>query len=311
MAAGPTAVPGGSQTQPMPAWSRRAFLSMSAGALAAGAVQSPRAAQSAAPSRLDQLELELGGRVGLAAIDTASGMRLAHRGDERFAMCSTFKWLLAAAVLARQDRGGLILERRLPYRPQDLLPHSPITTERAAEGSLPIAALCEAAVETSDNTAANMLLDFLGGPAALTRYLRGIGDATTRLDRIELDLNSNAPGDPRDTTTPEAMLATMQTLLLGEALSRESRALLLSWMKNCTTGLRRLRAGLPGAWVVGDKTGTGDRGAANDLAIAWPPQRPPILIAAYLSDSRASAEALDAAHASLARFVTASLARVS
>jgi beta-lactamase class A len=284
---------------------------MSVGALAVGAAQSRQATDADIGSQLDCLERELGGRVGVAALDTAGGQQLAHRGDERFALCSTFKWLLAAAVLAQQDRDGAVLERRLPYRPQDLLAHSPVTAARVAEGSLPIAVLCEAVVESSDNTAANTLLEFLGGPPALTRYLRAIGDATTRLDRIELDLNANAPGDPRDTTTPQAMIATMQTLLVGDALSRGSRALLLSWMKNCNTGLRRLRSGLPARWVVGDKTGTGERGAANDVAIAWPPQRPPILIAAYLSDSQAGAEALDAAHARIAGLVAAALSRRS
>ncbi len=284
---------------------------MNAVALAVAAAHSARAAHADTDSPFAELERELGGRVGVAALDTASGLRLAHRGAERFAMCSTFKWLLAAAVLAQQDRDGAVLEHRLPVRPQDLLAHSPITAARVAEGALPIAALCEAAVESSDNTAANALLEFLGGPAALTRYLRAIGDPTTRLDRVELDLNANAPQDPRDTTTPQAMLATMQTVLLGGALSRESRALLLSWMKNCKTGLQRLRAGLPPDWVVGDKTGTGERGAANDVAIAWPPQRPPILIAAYLSDSRASPEALEAAHARIAGFIAASSSRRS
>jgi beta-lactamase class A len=161
------------------------------------------------------------------------------------------------------------------------------------------------AVEMSDNTAANVLLRFIGGSAALTRNLRTIGDHTTRLDRMEPSLNSNLPGDPRDTTTPSAMIATMHNLLVGNALSEASRGLLLTWLKGCQTGLHRLRAGLSPTWTAGDKTGTGENGAVNDNAIVWPPRRAPILIAAYLSGSHASAVELDAAHARIGALVAA------
>jgi beta-lactamase class A len=284
-------------------WPRRTFVLRGACALAFAAAQVHRSAHSDTLKQLDVMEAELGGRIGVAAIDTRNGARLAHRGDERFAMCSTFKWMLAAAVLAHHDHSGEILEGHLPYGPKDLLAHSPVTQRHVAEGSLPIVELCKAAVETSDNTAANTLLKFVGGPSALTRYLRTIGDHTTRLDRVELSLNTNIPGDPRDTTTPNAMIATMQTILVGNALSAASREMLLSWLKNCQTGLQRLRAGLPPMWTAGDKTGTGEHGAVNDNAIIWPPQRPPILIAAYLSDSHASPETLDAAQARIGAIV--------
>jgi beta-lactamase class A len=283
--------------------SRRSFVVRGACALAFAAAQVRQSARSDTRLQLDAMEAELGGRIGVAAIETGNGARLAHRGDERFAMCSTFKWTLAAAVLAQHDRSGAILERHLSYGSKDLLAHSPVTQEHVAEGSLPIVELCKAAVETSDNTAANTLLKFIGGPAALTRYLRTIGDRTTRLDRVELSLNTNMPGDPRDTTTPNAMIATMQTLLVGNALSAASREMLLTWLKNCQTGLHRLRAGLPPTWTAGDKTGTGENRAVNDNAIIWPPRRPPILVAAYLSDSHATAEALDAAHARIGALV--------
>ena len=286
-------------------WSRRTFILRGACGLAFAAGQARRSAHSDTPLRLDDMESDLGGRIGVAAIDTGNGARIAHRGDERFAMCSTFKWMLAAAVLAQHDHGGKILGQHLTYGPKDLLAHSPVTQEHVAEGSLPIAELCKAAVETSDNTAANTLLKFIGGPSALTRYLRTIGDHTTRLDRVELSLNTNLPGDPRDTTTPNAMIATMQTLLVGNALSETAREMLLAWLKNCQTGLQRLRAGLPPLWTAGDKTGTGEHGAVNDIAIIWPPQRAPILIAAYLSDSHASPQALDAAHARIGANVAA------
>jgi len=283
--------------------SRRAFILKGACAVVLASTQIRQSARSDSPWRIDEMEAQLGGRIGVAAIDTNSGARLTHRGDERFAMCSTFKWMLAAAVLARNDQRGGILERHLFFGPKDLLAHSPVTEQHVAEGSLPIVELCSAAVETSDNTAANALLKFIGGPPALTHYLRTIGDHTTRLDRVELSLNTNIPDDPRDTTTPNAMIATMQTILVRNALSAASREMLLTWLKNCQTGLQRLRAGLPATWTAGDKTGTGGRGAANDNAIIWPPGRPPILIATYLSDSHASPETLDAAHARIGTLI--------
>lgn len=264
--------------------------------------------RASATSQLAELEAQVGGRVGVAAVDTASGARLTHRGSERFAMCSTFKWLLAAAVLAEVDRHALQLDRGVPYGAADLLEYAPVTTAHVAQGALRIGALCEAAVEVSDNTAANVLLKLIGGPDALTAYLRGIGDLETRLDRYEPDLNANSANDVRDTTTPESMIATMRKILLGNALSANSRRLLLAWLKSSKTGLHRLRAGLPGPWIVGDKTGTGDNGAVNDIAIAWPPRRAPLLIAAYLSGSPASADALNAAHARIGRIVAGSFA---
>lgn len=289
----------------MPARSRRIFLLQSACVLTCTAAAAPLFARADAIAQVAALETHLGGRIGVAAIDTGRGARLAHRSDERFAMCSTFKWVLAAAVLARQDQSAGILGQYLPYGPADLLPHSPVTGAHVTDGALSVRDLSEAVVEQSDNGAANLLLKFLGGPAALTDYLRSIGDRTTRLDRTETSLNENRRGDPRDTTTSNAMLRTMQAVLIGNVLSAASREMLLTWLKGCQTGLARLRAGLPQTWPAGDKTGTGENGAANDVAIAWPPQRAPILIAAYLSESHAPAEALDAAHARLGGIVAA------
>jgi beta-lactamase class A len=284
---------------------RRTFIVGGGTALLVASTQLSRAEHAGADLRIAEVEARLGGRIGLAALDMGSGARLAHRASERFVMCSTFKWLLTAAVLAKIDHGGMNLEQHLSYGPKDLLGNSPVTSAHVVEGALSIKSLCEAAMEVSDNTAANVLLKFIGGPESLTRYLRRIGDSVTRLDRIEPGLNSNLPKDPRDTTTPDAMIATMQKILLGNALSADSREALINWLKNCQTGLHRLRAGLPPAWTAGDKTGTGPNGAANDNAISWPPQRQPVLIAAYLSDSRASPDALNAAHARLGGIVAA------
>jgi beta-lactamase class A len=246
-------------------------------------------------------ETAVGGRVGILALDTGSGRECAHRADERFALCSTFKWMLAACVLERVERGQLTLDRLVEYGQGDLLDHAPATRENLPAGSMSVEALCRASVIVSDNTAANLLLNLTGGPAALTEFLRRHGDAVTRLDRLEPELNSNLPGDPRDTTTPRAMAQSMQALLLGDALSPGSRERLVGWLKETGTGLRRLRAGLPANWAAGDKTGTGLNGAANDVAIAWPPDASPLLIAAYLSGSSAPPEELDAAHAGIAR----------
>ena len=258
--------------------------------------------------KVSRLEREIGGRIGLAAVDSASGARISHRAEERFAMCSTFKLMLAALVLSRVDAGSLKLDQRLRYSQDDLLPHSPVTAAHAGEGSLPLETLAEAVVEVSDNTAANLLLALTGGPPAYTAFLRGLGDRVTRLDRIEMALNSNLPGDPRDTTSPAAMVADMTATLNGKALSASSRARLIGWMRDCQTGKERLRAHLPAGWTAGDKTGTGDRGAVNDLAIFWPPQQPPILVACYLTDSDRSGEILNDTHARIGALVAGAFA---
>jgi beta-lactamase class A len=220
-------------------------------------------------------------------------------------MCSTFKWLLAAAVLARVDAGRERLDRVIRYGASDLLSYAPVARAKVALGGLSVRELCAAAVELSDNTAANLLLASLGGPAGLTQWLRSIGDPSTRLDRTEVALNSSIPGDARDTTTPEAMVADMRKVLLGSVLSPASRQPLLDWLISCQTGLKRLRSGLPNDWRVGDKTGTWDGrwSTSNDLAIAWPPGRAPILMFAYSTSGPAGAEARDAALAEVGRLV--------
>ncbi len=239
---------------------------------------------------LAAVEARLGGRVGVSALDTGSGRRLEHRAGERFAMCSTFKWLLATQVLSRVDAGAEQLDREVRYGETDLLDYAPITRQHVSAGHMSVSALCAAAIEYSDNTAANLLLATVGGPAGLTQFLRSIGDAITRLDRTEPGLNSALTGDPRDTTTPAAMVHDLERVLLGSTvLAESSRTQLRDWMLASTTGKALLRAGLPAAWRVGDKTGSGGNGATNDVAIILPPGRPPILVAAYLMGSKATA----------------------
>ncbi len=254
--------------------------------------------------QLAAIESRLGGRIGVAAWDAGSERRIAHRGDERFAMCSTFKTALACMALRRVDEGALMLATRVPFTAADLLEYAPDTRAHLADGAMTIEALCAAAIERSDNTAANLLLAQLGGPAGLTAFLRATGDITTRLDRNEPTLNANLAGDPRDTTTPSAMARTMVTLLLSpRVLSPASRARVAGWMVASSTGRARLRAGMPSAWRVGDKTGTGERGACNDVAVAWPPGRAPIVVAAYVEAPAAEPRAREEAHAEIGRVV--------
>ncbi len=228
------------------------------------------------------LEQRSGGRLGVFLRDSGSGVSLGHRAHERFPMCSTFKFLLAAAVLQRVDRGLLQLEQRLPIRRQDMLSHAPVTS-RHVGGDLDVAALCEATMIWSDNPAANLLLPLVGDPAGLTAFLRASGDAVTRNDRNEPDVNLFAPDDPRDTTTPAAMAGNLQRLVLGQVLSPESRGRLAGWLVDNRTGDAQIRAGLPAHWTVGDKTGSNGRDTGNDIAVIWPDGgRAPWLLACYL-----------------------------
>jgi beta-lactamase class A len=253
--------------------SRRGFL-VGTAALAAGC------AHSDAESALDEIERTLGGRIGFSALDTDTCRRLEWRARERFALCSTFKAALAAVVLTRIDAGDLRRDHVVTFDAANVLPTSRVTAGRR-DGRIGVLEACEAVVSASDNTAANALLRLVGGPAALTMFFRGIGDAATRLDRYELELNSNIPGDPRDTTTPRAMLGTLHALLLGDALSESSRELLADWMVAEQNGRARLRAGLPSTWRVANKPGTGANGAVNDIGVAWPPRGAPLVLVVY------------------------------
>jgi beta-lactamase class A len=260
---------------------------------------------------LRAIEASVGGRVGVFALDTGSGRALAHRADERFAMCSTFKWALAAAVLARVDRGELTLTHRLAYGADDLIGHAPVAREHVGEGAMTVETATRAAVTVSDNTAANLLLAQVDGPSGLTAFIRQAGDDVTRLDRTEPSLNANAPGDPRDTTSPRAMVVLMKAVLCGDLLKPTSRQRLADWLVACETGKKRLRAGLPPDWVVGDKTGTGEHMAVNDLAIAIPPARAPVLVAVYMSEGNPDEDLAshESAQAAIGRLVAKEMTR--
>ncbi|MGK8521610.1 class A beta-lactamase [Nocardia asteroides] len=236
------------------------------------------------------LEARYGARVGLFAVDTATGETSTHHADERFPFLSTFKALAAAALLRAHPLDTGYFDRVIRFHESDLVEHSPVTSARVAEG-MTLAQVAEAAITQSDNTAGNLLLRELGGPEGFTAFLRTLGDPTSRLDRWETELNTAIPGDERDTTTPAALAADYRALTLGDALGARERDQLIAWLKANTTGGKRIRAGLPTGWVAGDKTGTGSYGCANDVAIVWPDGgRAPIVIAIQTRRSDADAE---------------------
>ncbi len=235
--------------------------------------------------QLAELEARHKGRIGVAIHNLATNARLGHRADERFLMCSTFKALLAGHILARVDRKEEALDRRIVVKKSDLIDWAPVVEKRVGGKGITIAELCEATITLSDNAAANLLLGASGGPKAVTAFLRGLGDDITRLDRTEPTLNYHeTPDDERDTTTPVAMTETLRKLIFTDALSPRSKAQLAAWLVMNKTGDTRLRAGFSADWMTGDKTGTnGDKaGNANDVAVAWSPNRGAIVVSAFV-----------------------------
>lgn len=261
--------------------------------VATGALPFVWKASNAAARRSDfsasmqALEQKFGGRLGVAALDTGSQRVLMHRGNQRFLMCSTFKVMAAGLILQRVEEGREKLDRRIAYSADDLVTYSP-ETEKHVDDGMTLGAICKAGLTLSDNTAANMMLASFGGPGALTDYIRSLNDDVTRLDRTEVALNNYAPGDPRDTTTPLSMMTLTQRIALGDALSSASKQQLQTWMRANKTGDQRLKAKLPETWRVADKTGSGGNNTANDVAVVWPPERAPIVVAAYYTGSTAS-----------------------
>ncbi|MEV0643886.1 class A beta-lactamase [Phytomonospora sp. NPDC050363] len=303
-------------TSTQPILTRRALLGVAALApLAAcsGEKAPPAATSSASPSeaalepaheRLAELEREFGARLGVYALDTGTGATVVNRPDERFAFCSTFKLLAAAALVGRHPMS--YLDTVVAYTEADLLKHAPVTSKNLA-GGMTVGALCDAAVRYSDGTAGNLLLRELGGPAELTAFTRGLGDNVTRMDRIEPDLTEATPGDPRDTSSPRALGGDFRRIALGEALPAEPRAYLRDLLERNRTGDARIRAGVPPEWTIADKTGTGDYGTLNDIALAWRPHAAPLVIAIMSSKDARDAEYDEALLAETAAYVADTL----
>ncbi|TIX89795.1 class A beta-lactamase [Rhizobium sp. P44RR-XXIV] len=253
--------------------------------------------------QLADLEKKTGGRLGVSVLDTETNISLGHREEEHFPLCSTYKALAVGFVLARVDQGVEKLDRRVAYGKDKVVTYSPETEKHAGTDGMTIAELCGAAITLSDNTAGNLLLESFGGPAALTAWLRTTGDTETRLDRNEPDVNQAIKDDPRDTTTPDAMLDSIGLLTLGNTLSETSRDQLVNWLVGNTTGNNRLRAGLTKEWKVGDKTGTGNNGSYADVAVIWPPERGPILVTTFVAEGTAPAKDIEAVFAEVGKIV--------
>ena len=264
--------------------------------------------------RMIEIQKRHGGRVGVSALTGTSlagtstanaeaNGSLSIQSTERFAMCSTFKWVLAAAILQQVDLGKLKVSQLVKYGKKDLLEYAPVTTLHVSKGEMTIGDLCAAAVSLSDNTAANLLLPLIGGPAGLTAFVRGLGDTVTRFDRTEPSLNSNIDGDEKDTTTPEAMSTLLRTVFTGAVLKPESLKLLKDWMVATTTGNARIRAGVPSGAVVADKTGTGEHNASNDVGVVWLPNKPPVFLSIYTSGGTLDADGRNAVIADISKLV--------
>lgn len=271
----------------IPSLTRRSLIAGTPALLAArAATASPGEATPIAA-----IEARHGGRLGVFVLDTGSGRVLAHRADERFLLCSTFKGVLAALVLSRVDAGRDSLASTVPYGKRDLLPPSPVTGAHIREGALTVGALCEAILLVSDNAAANLLLARVGGPPALTAFARTLGDAVTRFDRYEFAAGTRSGS--LDTTTPRAIAGTARMILLGDVLAPASRGRLEGWMVACRVGRTRLRASFPPEWVTADRTGTGDS-ECNDYALVRRPGGAPLVMAAYYDAPGLKLEAQEA-----------------
>lgn len=252
-------------------------------------------------SRIATLESKSSGRIGVSVVSANGTPLFSYRANERFSMCSTFKALLGASILSRVDSNLESLDRPISYKSTDILDYAPVTKSHLITGHMTVSQLSAASIQYSDNTAANLLLDAIGGPKALTEYLRSIGDNTTRLDRNEPSLNANVSGDLRDTSTPDAMAETLQKILMGDYLSPASKEQLKAWMFGNTTGDSKLRAGFDKFWIIGDKTGSGGDGASNDVAIVFPRGLPPFIITVFYTGSAASNDTKSTVIAEVAR----------
>ena len=257
---------------------------------------------------IKQTEAELDARIGVSVLVPGSEMSWEYKGDERFPMTSTFKTIACAALLHRVDAGLDSLGRVVTFEESDLVTYSPVTEKRVGNIGMSLAELCEATITVSDNTAGNLILDAIGGPAGFTEFSRSLGDRVTRLDRWELDLNEALPGDTRDTTSPNAMAGLLEKLIFGETLTAKSREQLTSWLKGNLVGDSLLRASIPSDWQIGDKTGAGNFGSRTIAAIMWPPSSDPIIATVYITETEATFEERNNAVAQIGRAIVEAVA---
>jgi beta-lactamase class A len=265
-------------------------------------------ADISADEEFDELERTYDARLGVYALDTGTEQEIEFRADERFGHASTFKALLCGVVLQQYSIDDL--DRVITYTSDDLVYWSPIT-ERNIDTGMSIRELCDAAVRYSDNTATNLLLDEIGGPRALQEVLRENGDDVISTDRYETEMSEAVPGDTRDTSTPRSIGTSLRTFVLDDALPEDARAMLTEWLVGNTTGADLIRAGVPDDWVVGDKTGNGGYGTRNDIAVAWPPDGDPVVIAVLSSRDQDGADHDDQLIADAAEVIVDALAEAS
>ena len=264
--------------------------------------------ESAMLSKAGEIESRLGARVGLAVYDTGRGTSWLYHAGERFPLTSTFKAFACGALLHQMDTGQTTLDRTVRITQPDLVPYAP-AMEHLVGQKVSLAHICGAALRLSDNVAGNKVLEAIGGPKGLTKFLRSIGDTMTRLDRREPELNEATPGDPRDTTTPTAIANSLRSLVLGDALSASSRRQLAAWLVADEVGGPLLRASLPRDWRIGDRTGAGGHGSRGVVAVIWPPGRAPIVAAIYITGTAATIDQRNRAIAELGAALTADVAR--
>lgn len=258
--------------------------------------------QQTLQKKIEMLENKSGGKLGLTVVDTSDGTTYSWRGDEKFPLCSTSKVMVVAAILKKSESDTNPLAKKITINKSDMVNYNPITS-KYIDSSMTITELSKAALQYSDNAAMNKLLSYLGGPRYATQFARTIGDKAYRLDRNEPGLNTAIPGDSRDTTTPSAMAETLNKLILGNALKKEQKAKLTEWMKGNTTGLNSIKAGLPAEWIVADKTGSGDYGTTNDVAVIWPKNHAPVILTTYFTQPEKDASARKDVLASAAKLI--------
>ncbi|MEU5410037.1 class A beta-lactamase [Nocardia asteroides] len=280
-------------------------------AVAASACSTEATAPSSTAAAADALafaalESTYDARLGLSVLDTGTDRVVAYREHERFPMASTFKGLACGALLQAHPLATGYFEQVIRYTAADIVVNSP-ETEQHIDTGMTVTALCDAAITQSDNTAGNLLLRLLGGPEGFTAFLRTLGDQVSRLDRWEPELNTAVPGDERDTTTAAALAADYRALVVGAALAEPERAQLAAWLKASRTGAKRIKAGLPADWTVGDKTGTPAYGSALDVAVAWPPGRAPLVLAVLTTRTEKDADPVNELVAEATKTAVASL----